>query len=321
MLIYKNNKLVVEEYFTGHEYIWEAPNHHGELTTWDKAMGHPIHSVTKSVTSTCIGIAIDQGFIESAHQFIFDYLPDHQHLNRDGKDRITIEHLLTMTSGLQWDEWRAPLSSRANDIIEIWFQDAEQIKDPVTYVLERPLVAEPGTSFIYSGGNMNVLGEIIRYATNMNIYQFSKEYLFKPLGTSPFDWSRYENGVFEAGGGLEMTPRDMTKIGVTFLNNGVWNGERIISEEWVEKSATPYSGNHGINVPGTDSRGVGYSYSWWTKEYSDKGINLFYAGGWGGQRIMVFPELNTVVVFTGGNYTSKVKTFDILEKYILPALN
>jgi CubicO group peptidase (beta-lactamase class C family) len=318
MLIFKDDKLVLEEYFMGHEYKWDAPKHHGEVVTWDRSMSHHIHSVTKSITSTCIGIAIDQGFIESVHQSIFDYLPEHQHLNTDGKNNITIEHLLTMTSGLQWDEWGPPLSSTNNDIVGIWFHD----EGPISYVLERRLIDEPGKNFTYSGENMIVLGEIIRNATNMNIDKFSRKYLFEPLGIDSFDWwQRFENGVFETGGGLKMTPRDMVKIGVTFLNSGVWNGKQIISEQWVEKSATPFSGNHGINVSGQDSGRLGYSYSWWTKEYSDKGINIYYAGGWGGQRIMVFPELNSVIVFTGANYTSKVKTFSILEKYIIPAFD
>lgn len=120
-----------------------------------------------------------------------------------------------------------------------------------------------------------------------------------------------------------MTPRDMAKIGVTFLNKGVWNGKRIISEEWVQKSATSFPGNHGINIPVTDQRRNGYSYSWWTRLFSnsDERINMYYAGGWGGQNIMVLPELNTVVVFTGGNYTSKTTIFKILKKYIIPAID
>ncbi len=85
MLIFKDDKLVLEEYFTGHKFKWDAPKHHGELVTWDRSMSHHIHSVTKSITSTCIGIAVDQGYIESVHQSIFDYLPEHQHLNKDGK--------------------------------------------------------------------------------------------------------------------------------------------------------------------------------------------------------------------------------------------
>ena len=323
MIIFKDGKLVLEEYFEGYKFEFDASNHRGELVTWNRSMLHYLASGTKSIVSICIGIAIDKGFIESVHQSIFDYLPEHQHLNTDGKDKISIEHLLTMTSGLEWDEWSAPPSSRNNDILEIWFQDAEEGKDPLTYILEKPLVTEPGTSFIYSGGNMIVLGEIIRNATNMYIDEFSTKYLFEPLGIDSTNWTiRYTNGVIETAGSFEIRPRDMTKIGVTFLNNGVWNGTRIISEQWVGKSATTYSGNTGINVPNSTSGRRGYSYTWWTKQYSEAGkeVNMFFASGWGGQEIMVLPETNTVVVFTGGAYTSTVKVFKILENYILPAV-
>ena len=319
ILVFKDDKLVLEEYFEGHRYQWDGPNHHGELVTWNRSMLHDIKSDTKSITSICIGIAIDHGFIESVHQSIFDYLPEHQHLNTDGKDEITIEHLLTMTSGLEWDEWSAPLSSRDNDIIEIWFQDAEEGKDPLTFILEKPLVDEPGTSFTYSGGNTIVLGEIIRNATNMYIDEFSTKYLFEPLGIDASNWTvRYTNGVIEAAGSLEIRPRAMVKIGVTFLNDGIWNGEQIVSGEWVEKSATPYADNKGIDIPGTDKRNVGYSYSWWTKEYPES--DMFSAGGWGGQNIFVFPDLNAVVVTTGGTYTRSTRTMSLLERYIMPAL-
>jgi len=324
VLIFRDNKLVLEEYFTGHKYQWDAPNHHAELVTWDKDMMHVCQSVTKSITSACVGIAIDKGFIESVHQSIFDYLPEHQRLNTDGKDRITIEHLLTMTSGLEWMEWNAPYSSRDNPIIEIWYQEAEQNKDPFTFVLEGSLKDEPGTSFRYFGGNQIVLGGIIENAAQMNIDEFSSKYLFDPLGVDSFDWAvRFEGGVIEAAGGIKMTSRDMVKIGVAYLNNGVWNGKQIISEQWVEKSATPFAGNKGIDVPGTDKKDVGYAYSWWTKTFSDSGkvIKMYYAAGWGGQHIMVFPDLNAVVVTTGGTYTSTVKIFTLLEKYIIPAFN
>jgi CubicO group peptidase (beta-lactamase class C family) len=115
----------------------------------------------------------------------------------------------------------------------------------------------------------------------------------------------------------------MVKVGAMFLNNGVWKGQRIISGPWVEKSAAAFPVNQGIDVPGEDGGKLGYAYSWWTKQYSDSGqtINMFCALGWGGQKIMVLPEVNTVVVFTGGSYTSEVKNFSILEKYIIPALS
>lgn len=320
MIIFKDNKLVFEEYFPGHRYKWDGANHHGEWISWDKSTLHGVKSVSKSITSICIGIAIDKGFIKSVHQSIFDYLPDYQHLNMHGKEKITIEHLLTMTSGLEWVEWGPLLSNKKNDIVGIWFQD----KDPLTFILEKPLVNDPGTSFNYSGGNTIILGEIIKNATNMSLDKFSEEYLFKPLGIDSSDWSlRYDNGVIEAGGGLDITPRGMTKIGAMCLNNGTFSGKQIISKQWIEKCKTQYSKNTNIFIPGHASGSHGYSYSWWLKSYkkSGKDINLYHAVGWGGQEIIIIPDLNTVVVFTGGNYIPISTTFTILDKYILPAIN
>ncbi len=315
-IIFKDNKLVFEEYFQGHRYKWDGENHHGVLTSWDKSTLHGVKSVSKSITSLCVGIAIDKGFIESVDQSIFDYLPDHQHLKTNGKEKITIEHLLTMTSGLEW----ADLGSESNDIVGIWFQD----KDPISFILEKPLIHKPGTTFNYSGGNTIILGEIIKNASHMELDKFSEEHIFKPLEIDSPSWPlRFDNGVIEAGGGLEMTPRTMVKIGVTYLNNGIYNDTQIISKQWIEKSSTPYSNNTNINISGHDSGNHDYSYSWWLKSYtkSEKKVNMYHAVGWGGQEIIILPELNTVVVFTGGNYIRKVKALEILEKYILPAIN
>ncbi|MHA1112823.1 MAG: serine hydrolase domain-containing protein [Promethearchaeota archaeon] len=320
MLIFKDDKLVFEEYFKGHEFKWDAPYHHGESVSWNRKMSHNIMSDTKSITSVCIGIAIDRGFIKSVHQSIFDYLPDHQHLNTDGKNKITIEHLLTMTSGLEWNEWGTSYTSLKNDTFKLWIQ----CEDQITCILEKPLINEPGTSFTYSGGGMIVLCEIIKNAAKMNIEEFSGKYLFAPLEIDSFNWSlKFKSGVMDASGGLKITPRDMVKIGVTFLNNGVWKEKQIIPKKWVEKSAAPFPGNTWINIPGEDSGFVGYSYSWWTKNYfnSGKRINMFYAGGWGGQYIMVLPEVSTVVVFTSGNYVTKRPPFKILKKYVIPAID
>ena len=320
LLIFKDNKLVFEEYFDGHSYKWEATRHHGDWQSWDKTIPHDIKSVTKSITSTCIEIAIDHGFIQSVHQSIFDYLPDHQHLKTGGRDKITIEHLLTMTSGLEWPEWSAPYSSVANPCLGIWYQD----KDPVSYILEKPMVNEPGQHFNYSSGNTIILGEIIKHSTNMLIDEFSKTYLFEPLMIDSSYWSiHYDNGVIEAAGSLELTPRAMLKIGILFLNKGAWEGNQIISEKWIEKSAVSFAGNNGINIPGVGSGRNGYSYSWWTNSvfHSGKFYDLFSAGGWGGQEIMVFPQIKTVVVFTGGNYLSKTPPFKILKRYIIPAID
>jgi CubicO group peptidase (beta-lactamase class C family) len=319
-LVYKDGKLIVEEYFSGHKYQWDAPNHYAELVMFDKDILHSIMSDSKSITSICIGISIDEGFIKNVGQSIFDYLSEYQHLAKEGKENITIENLLTMTSGLDWKEWNAPYSSPENDAIGIWFSD----KDPISYILEKPLIYEPGTHFAYAGGDIITLGEILRHASGMDIEVFSEMYLFEPLGIDSFRWAdRFENGVFECAGGLKLTPRSMVKIGVTLLNKGTWNGQRIISTQWVEKSAASFLSDEGIKVPGEDIGKAGYSYTWWTQEFQVAGkiVNGFWANGWGGQKIIVLPEIDTVIVFTGGNYTSTVKNFKILEKYILPAIN
>jgi len=320
MLVFKDNNMLFEEYFPGHQYKWDGPAHHGEWINWDKSMLHGVKSVSKSITSLCIGIAIDKGFIKSVDQSVFDYLPDHQQLKRDGKEKITIEHLLTMTSGLEWAEWKTALSSEKNDIVGIWFQD----KDPVSFILEKPLANKPGSAFHYSGCNTILLGEIIRNDTQMELDMFAKEYLFKPLGIDSSIWGlRYKNGVIEAGGGLEIKPGDLVKIGALCLNKGSFKGRQIIAEKWIEKCSTPFSNNTNIFIPGHFSGSHGYAYSWWLKSYKKAGkeYNMLHAVGWGGQDLIIIPELNMVVVFTGGNYVPLTTTFSILDKYILPAFN
>lgn len=317
LLIYKEGKLVVEEYFKGHQYQWDAPKHQGASVQWNREMLHGIMSDTKSVTSALVGIAVDKGFIKSVNQSIFDYLPDHQHLKKDGKELITIEHLLTMTSGLEWNEWTAPYSSPENPIIGIWFSD----KDPVSFILEGKLSHRPGTHYSYYGGCQIILGEIIRNASNLDLDEFSKTYLFEPLEIEDFEWSvKFENGVYEAAGGLKLTPRAMLKIGILFLNRGRWIGKQIIPEAWVEKSTIPYGNNLNIKVPGEGSWRHGYSYSWWIRSYDDPGIRMFFALGWGGQYIMILPEAGMVVVFTGGYYSEVPAPRKIMDKYIIKAI-
>lgn len=329
MLIYKDGLLVFEEYFTGHDYDWDAPNFHGNLVNWNPERRHNIHSVGKSITSACVGIAVDQGFIESIDQSIFDYLPDYDHLNTAGKNEITIEHLLTMSAGLAWDEWGTSYANENNDVINLWV-DCE---DPIACILAKPLVSQPGTAFTYSGGNIILLGEIIRNATGLDIEAFSWQYLFDPLDitTPPWQWINQTGVVFTAGD-QRLTPREMLKIGVMYLDGGVWSGQRILSEGWVENSANPFGGpgnqwlNSGLNPipPGDNTWGQrGYAYTWWTHDFSSGGrkIPAYWAFGWGGQSIRILPDQNTIVVFTGANYNTEDWTVKILKDYIIPAMD
>jgi CubicO group peptidase (beta-lactamase class C family) len=320
MLIYKDEKLVFEDYYEGHKYQWDAPGHFGEYVAWDKEMQHCIHSDTKSIVSLCIGIALDKGFIENINQSIFDYLPNHQHFNINNKEYVTIEHLLTMNSGLRWNEWGVSLASIDNDQIGIWFWE----DGPMNYVLSRELVAVPGTRFNYSGGDIQILVEILKNATGMPLDEFSEKYLFEPLGITSFDWwLNFPNGgEIQGAGGLKLTLRDMVKIGAMMLNNGVWNGKQIVSEAWVNKCRSQYSGNSNIKIPGEDLGEVGYAYTWWTKEftYKKRNISMFFVFFCGGQKFIVMPELDMVIAFTGANYNSKVHQFEIIERFILPAI-
>jgi len=318
ILIYKDNNLVLEEYFQGHKFQWDAPKYYGDLIQWNREDLHSSMSCTKSFTSACIGIAIDLGFIDNIHQSIFDYLPDYQHLKTNNRNYITIEHLLTMTSGLAWNEWGAKHGTSANDIDMLYFD----CNDPVTCVLERPWWAVPGDLFTYNGGGMVILGEILKNASGLNIDEFSMKYLFAPLRIDSTIWTQYENGMYDGAGSLRITSRDMLKFGITYLNDGIWDGKKIISADWVENSSQQYKNNVDISVPMEDTGRNKYGYLWWINEFHHKGksIKMFRAGGWGGQEIMVFPELDMVVVFTGGNYSRRSKLFKIIKQYVLPAI-
>ena len=193
----------------------------------------------------------------------------------------------------------------------------------MNYVLSRDVVAEPGTRFNYSGGDIQILVEILRNATGMTLNEFSGTCLFEPMGIGSYDWWLvFASGQVQGAGGLKLTPRDMVKTGAMMLNRGAWNDSRIVSEEWVDKCMTPYAGNTGIKVPGEDLGRLGYAYTWWTKSftYGGENIGMYLAIGWGGQKIMVLPELDMVVVFTGANYDKNEHQFEILEKFILSAI-
>jgi hypothetical protein len=153
LLIYRNGMLVFEEYFQDHQYQWDTPGYYGERVQWNREMTHPIICCTNSFISAFIGIAIDKGFIDNVHQSIFDYLPDYQFLNVDNREYITIEHLLTMTSVLAWDEWSASHGTAANDIDRLYFECPVSI----TCVQEKPWWREPGQLLTYNEGGMIIL--------------------------------------------------------------------------------------------------------------------------------------------------------------------
>ncbi len=293
ILIVKDGKLVFEEYFPGYAF------YQGPLTEFNLETKHNLASVTKSFTSALIGLAIDNGFIQNVNQKMFSFFPEYIDLNNDEKDKITLEHLLTMTSGLEWDESTFSYSDPRNDVFQLFHQN-----DPIRFILNKPMVTEPGTQFLYSSGSANVLGEIIRKTTGLRADDFAREYLFSPLGITDYKWVILPNNVLFTSGDLKLRPRDMAKLGDLYLHDGVWKGQQIISEWWVEKSTRSF-----INAdPGWE-----YGYKWWlyTYEINSQQIESYSARGWGGQNIIVFPSLDMVVVTTAGYYDDRDLEFQI----------
>jgi CubicO group peptidase (beta-lactamase class C family) len=311
VLIVKDDKLVFEEYWPGHDFGPTNPQYHGEYVHFDRDRRHNTHSATKSFTSALVGIAIQRGSIHSVSDSIFAYLPHHQSLKNQGREKITIEHALKMASGLEWNEWEVAVTSSQNDMMRF-----NRSSDPIQYLLSKSLAAEPGTSFYYNGGTVDLLGVIIANAEETSLPTFSKNTLFEPLGITNYAWQTLSpSRIACAHGDIYITPRDMAKFGYLFLKKGLWNGVQIVSSNWVEKSTR----NH--IFPGV-SWVDGYGYLWWIKTYHSGGVehNAFRADGWGGQQIIVFPGLNMVLVFTGANYTTEAPCDQIVERYILASL-
>jgi CubicO group peptidase (beta-lactamase class C family) len=280
VLILRNGVLVVEEYFPG-ESIERGHQQ------WDRDMLHDLHSVTKSFNSAVFGMALDEGMIGDVEDRISSYLPEYADIFADAqKDSIRVKHLLSMTAGLHWDEWSYPYTDMRNTHVAMHLA-ADQLR----YALGLPMVASPGEEFLYNSALSITLGRIVHNATGLRPDEFAERYLFGPLGISDYYWWRYPDGTVQTGGGLYLRPRDMAKFGQLFLNGGRWGDRQIISEGWIEES---------VNQQAPDSR---YGYQWWLEYYSVDGavFDSFSARGRGGQYIFVFPDLDLIAVFTGGN--------------------
>lgn len=309
ILIVKDGKLVFEQYFKGHSFDYEAEACKGVLMDFSRDVIHNLASVTKSVTSILVGIAHDHGFIGDLNDKLFTYFPEYASLNDSIKNRITIHDALTMTSGFQWNENSVSYKEMGNDIIRLFY-----VEDPVKYIMSKPTIHAPGSTFHYNGGNTILLGEIIRKTSGLRLDDFASKYLFDPLGIEQYNWTYLDSNLIYASGDLKLKPRDMAKVGYLMLNEGDWNDNRILSTEWIEQSTVDH-------VHFNDREG--YGFQWWTKKYKLGKIFIesFAANGWGGQRIMVIPDLNAVVVFTAGNYEGGVPYDEIMYRYILPSLN
>lgn len=274
-IIIKDQKLVLEEYFYG----------------YDRTQLHPIHSCTKSITSLLLGISLDRHKKLDVEQPVFDFFPQYHSILTPEKDKITLEHVLSMSAGIQ--DRNGYEGSKPEDFIK--------------YLLSLPLESNPGERFKYSGECTNLLGGIIYTLENKQVDEFAKDVLFSKLKISEFNWER-ENGITPCDAGLFMYPKDMAKIGLLVLNNGSWNGEQIVPKEWIDMSSKPHI---------AESEFFDYGYQWWYRSKQNRswwenpvhGSNyehdMFLALGYGGQYIMVVRDLNMVIVTTSSDYNER----------------
>jgi CubicO group peptidase (beta-lactamase class C family) len=268
---------------------------------------HTMQSVSKTITATVIGIARTRGDFKSGLDTpVLTWFDGADVKNVDErKRRMTLKEVLTMTTGLDWNEDVA---------YDDWRNDAsamEATDDWVKYTIDKPMAQEPGTHFAYSSGATELLAYIFQKETGRDIEEYAEQTLFRPLGMK-HHWKRSPMGVVDTEGGLFLEGADLAKVGYLYLHGGMWNGERLLSREWVEEATTPF-----IDTAWQELK---YGYKWWLYPRKD-GVHFVWMGiGFGGQRLMVFPEEELIAVFTGWDILKDPDLDAALAERLLPAL-
>ncbi len=282
-------------------------SHGGHLVLEYYARGHRptrlanVKSVSKSIISTLVGIAIERRLIAGIHEPIVRWFPE---LRKDGdkrKQAITIEDLLTMRSGLE---------STSGEHYGTWVRSRNWVR----HALDRPMVSDPGSSMEYSTGTSHILSAILTRAANTSTHQFAAEALARPIGITLASWPRDPQGVYFGGNEMLMTPRQMIALGELYLNRGRARGRQVVPAAWVDASCTPRTRSR------WDSDRE-YGYGWWSQEFG--GHRACFAWGFGGQYILVFHNLSLVVAITSSTAADderrgyRRQLFDLLETHIL----
>ncbi len=293
-VLIKDGHIVLERYFGG--YHRDQP--------------HDLRSVTKSIRALLVGIAIDQGYIDDANDSIFKYLKSHQIKKNKHplKQQITIKHLLTMSTGLECNDWDKKSKGQEDRVYKK--------KDWIQYTLDLPLSNDPGEAAFYCSMGSMLAAEVVAQASGMPTDVFAAKYLFKPLNITTLSWGHTSKRkhILPSGKRLYLTSRDLAKIGQLVLQQGQWQGQQIVAKEWVELATTPQ-----IKLANLD-----YGYFWWLIPFqvNEQVYQVKTATGNGGQYIFVLPELNMVAVFTGSAYNSAEDKlpFAIIKDIYLPTL-
>ena len=275
-------------------YNYQDPNWH---PFFQGGTLHTLQSVTKSIVSLVYGVALARNDITTIDQPIAPFIPTHADAFRDSLRRtITIRHLLTMTSGIDWPEGGGYGSD--DDIT----QRMENSDDWVAMVLAQPMKTVPGTTYQYNDGAAALLAEVFRGATGVDLQVYAQQHLFTPLGITHFHWKRSSGGLTDSEGGLYLHPADLIKLGQLMLDQGLWNGKRMVTAEWV---ADAVRGQLPVE-PGQQPPRLNYGLMWWTLSpglLQDPGA--YFGWGYGGQYLFVFPKTRTVAVLNQWMFEGK----------------
>jgi CubicO group peptidase (beta-lactamase class C family) len=295
---------------TNHQYNYDHPDWHPYYRDTDL---HTLQSVTKSITSAALGIAVLEGSISGidvpAMSFFDAYEPD---LSDPRKQAMTLEDMLTMRSGIEWNEMTS-YDNADNSCVLLEASDQW-----IRFVLDHPMVTDPGTLWNYNSGVSVLLGKIVGVATGQRIDKWAEEKLFKPIGITNYYWKITPDDEVDTEGGLYLSAHDLARIGYLFLRGGVWKDTRIVSEDWVKSSTTPIVNDI---LPDNGRPDPGYGYQWWVPDHDGEKASVFSANGYGGQHLLVAPEYDIVAVFNGWNIHDRPErsTQSALQERILPA--
>jgi len=270
---------------------------------------HSVYSVTKSLSSALLGIAIELGFISNENALMTDFFPDYEIANLSpAKQSITLKHLLTMSAGFEWYELEYPYGDERNT-----FYNFVRSSDRFQFALDRPMSTDPGIEYSYSSGASHLLSAIIQESTGVRADSFALEHVFRPLGIEDYYWPIDAQGVAYGGHGARMLPGDMAKFGYLYLKNGLWENQQIVPSAWVELSQQKHMERKYIPD-------YFYGYHWWVSDDA-----YYSAVGYGGQWVVVVPEHQLVVVFTNnfveGDHLQWSTPERLLRTYILPAID
>jgi CubicO group peptidase (beta-lactamase class C family) len=294
ILIERSGHLIYESYFDGFDERWGQPLGRVSMTATSQ---HDLRSITKSVVSALTGIALSEGAIKSLDEPVVQWFREFPDLNTTERRRVTLAHVLAMTSGLRWNE-QVPYSDPQNDEIRMT-RDAQ----PLRYALSAPFAVDPGADFNYNGGLTQVMAAVIERGTKTPIEDYARTKLFEPLGVTDVEWLGDLAGMPAAASGLRLRPRDLAKFGSLYLHGGRWNSKQVVPEDWVARST-----RRQFRFPppsGADKSGeFGYGYFWWYNCYPTSAgpVEARTAVGNGQQRVFVLPGLDMVVTILAGRY-------------------